>query len=132
MCGRILLSSISLTVLVVQWLEASSMSCFNGTNCETLVDKNSAKCCNAFFFEKYRKSSECQFVEDCSTAGMGCCDCYCKAQSMLTQWSLYSQLAVAIPLSLLFFFVLVICICSHHPNCPIYKASNRRRRTGIV
>ena len=127
MCGRVILSVIWLIVFVVQH-KVSSTACSNDTDCEKQAVKKFAKCCNGSCFERCH-SIECQFDSDCP-AGMKCCDSgECKTQ--VTFCSLSSKLAVAIPLSLVSIFALIMCICSHHPCCPVYKA-NQRRRTGVV
>ena len=126
MCRPRVLSWILAFVFIVQ-LKTSTAACFNSTDC-TQAGKKSTKCCNGTCLERC-DAVKCRFDTDCPV-GHKCCDSgECISRVLLC--SLSSKLAVAIPLSLLFCFAVVVCVCSNHSSCPVYK-SNQRRRTGAV
>lgn len=123
------MGALTLIFVFMIWLETSTAACFNNTDCNR-ADEKSEKCCNGTCLGSCRDQSvKCQSDTDCAT-GQKCCESG-ECISQVSLCSLSSKLAVAIPLSLLFFFAVVVCVCSNHSSCPVYK-SNQRRRTGAV
>ena len=127
MCGRGKLSPILISVWMLQLKTSAGAACFNNTDCSRAGERSS-ECCNGTCLDRCG-SAKCRFDAECDV-GHKCCDSG-ECISRVSLCTLSSKLAVAIPLSLLFFFALVVCVCSHHPSCPVYK-TNQRRRTGTV
>ena len=126
MCRQVILASILIFILIIR-LETSAAACINNTDCKQ-ARENSAKCCNGTCLESCG-AVKCRLDTDCAV-GQKCCDSgECISRASLC--SLSSKLAVAIPFSLLFCFVVVVCVCSNHSSCPVYK-SKQRRRTGVI
>lgn len=116
-----------LTLILIIRLGTSTTLCLNDTVCNDM-DKNSM-CCNGTCLENCNIATGCKEDSDCP-AGEKCCDSG-ECISQVSLCSLSSKLAVAIPLSLLFCFVLLLCICANHSSCPVYE-THRRRRLGVV
>ena len=118
-----------LTFIFIIRLRSSTVTatCYNDTACHQAGQKS--KCCNGTCLENCHVATGCKTDTDCPT-GHQCCDSgECISRASLC--SLSSKLAVAIPLSLLFCFVLVLCICANHSSCPVYE-TQQRRRLGVV
>lgn len=123
------MGALTLIFVLMIWLETSTTACFNNTDCNR-ADEKYEKCCNGTCLGScIDQSVKCQSDRDCAT-GQKCCDSG-ECISQVSLCSLSSKLAVAIPFSLLFFFAVVVCVCSNHSSCPVYK-SNQRRHIGAV
>ena len=119
-------AALTFVFVFIIWLGTSTSVCVNNTECNQAV-----MCCNGTCLDSCsaKEQVKCRTNSDCDT-GQKCCDSG-KCISQVSLCSLSSKLAVAIPLSLLFCFTVVVCVCSNHSSCPVYKA-NQRRRTGVV
>lgn len=126
MCRHVILVSILIFVFFIR-LKTSAAVCLNNTDCKQ-AGVNSVKCCNGTCRESCG-AVKCRLDTDCAV-GQKCCDSG-ECISRVSLCSLSSKLAVAIPLSLVFCFAVVVCVCSNHSSCPVYK-SNQRRRTGVI
>ena len=116
-----------LTFSLIIRLGTCTMPCFNNSACHLAGKKSN--CCNGTCLENCNVTRDCKLDTDCPV-GQKCCDSG-ECISRVSLCSLSSKLAVAIPLSLLFCFVLVLCVCANHPSCPVY-AAQQRRRLGVV
>lgn len=116
-----------LTFIFIIRLGTCTIPCFNNTACYQTGKKS--KCCNGTCLENCNAATDCKMDTDCPV-GQKCCDSG-ECISRVSLCSLSSKLAVAIPLSLLFCFVLVLCVCANHSSCPVY-ATQQRRRLGVV
>ena len=115
------------TFIVTVRLGTCAISCFNNTACYQAGKKSN--CCNGTCLENCNVARDCKLDTDCPV-GQKCCDSG-ECISRVSLCSLSSKLAVAIPLSLLVCFVIVLCICANHSSCPVY-AAQQRRRLGVV
>lgn len=116
-----------LTFILIIRLGTCTMPCLNNTACHQAGKKSN--CCNGTCLENCNVARNCKLDADCPV-GQKCCDSgECISGASLC--SLSSKLAVAIPLSLLFCFVFVLCVCANNSSCPVY-AAQQRRRLGVV
>ena len=127
MCSQRNTTAAILTFIFIIRLGNSTAPCYNNASCDQAGKKS--KCCNGTCLENCHAATGCKTDTDCPI-GQKCCDSG-ECISRVSLCSLSSKLAVAIPLSLLFCFVLVLCICANHPSCPVYE-TQQRRRLGVV
>ena len=116
-----------LTLVLIIRLGSSTTLCENQTICNQM--SQNTKCCNGICVESCNITTGCEKDNDCTT-GEKCCNSG-KCIPHMSLCSLSSKLAIAVPLSLLFSFVLLNCICANHSSCPVY-ANQQRRRLGVV
>ena len=118
-----------LTLVLIIRLGSSATLCENHTVCNQMG--SNTKCCNGTCLQSCNITTACKKNNDCATGEKCCGSGSGKCISQMSLCSLSSKLAIAIPLSLLFSFALLLCICTNHSSCPVY-ANQQRRRLGVV